>query len=74
LRTGAGLQLRGVQAGVGLGDREAGLLLAGDHRRQHARFCSSVPNTTTGFRPKMLMCIADAPDMPAPDSLRSRAS
>ena len=30
--------------------------------------CSSVPNTTTGLRPKMLMCIAEAPDMPAPDS------
>ena len=32
------------------------------------RFCSSVPNTTTGFRPKMFMCTAEAPCMPAPDS------
>ena len=31
-------------------------------------FCSSVPNTTTGFSPKMFMCTAEAPDMPAPDS------
>jgi hypothetical protein len=31
------------------------------------RFCSSVPNLTTGLRPKMFMCTADAPDMPAPD-------
>jgi len=29
-------------------------------------FCSSVPNTTTGCRPKMFMCTADAPDRPAP--------
>jgi hypothetical protein len=31
------------------------------------RFCSSLPNTTTGLSPKMFMCTADAPDMPAPD-------
>ena len=31
-------------------------------------FCSWVPNTTTGFSPKILMCTAEAPDMPAPDS------
>ena len=31
-------------------------------------FCSSVPNTTTGLRPKMFMCTAEAPDKPAPDS------
>ena len=31
-------------------------------------FCSSVPNTTTGFRPKMFMCTAEAPEKPAPDS------
>ena len=31
-------------------------------------FCSSLPNTTTGFSPKMFMCKAEAPDMPAPDS------
>ena len=31
-------------------------------------FCSSVPNITTGWRPKMFMCTAEAPDMPAPDS------
>ncbi|MGY4285683.1 hypothetical protein ACVWXO_004903 [Bradyrhizobium sp. LM2.7] len=30
--------------------------------------CSSVPNTTTGLSPNTLMCTADAPDMPAPDS------
>lgn len=30
------------------------------------RFCSSLPNTTTGCRPKMFMCTADAPDSPAP--------
>jgi hypothetical protein len=27
-----------------------------------------VPNTTTGFRPKMFMCTAEAPENPAPDS------
>src|SRR4051794_12583722 len=32
------------------------------------RFCASVPNTTTGSRPKMFMCTAEAPAMPAPDS------
>ena len=32
------------------------------------RFCASVPNTTTGLRPKMLRWMADAPDMQAPDS------
>ncbi len=32
----AGFQLRRVEAGIGLGDREAGLLLAGDERGQHA--------------------------------------
>jgi hypothetical protein len=31
-------------------------------------FCSSLPNTTTGFSPKMFMCTADAPEKPAPDS------
>ena len=31
-------------------------------------FCSSLPNTTTGFRPKMFMCTAEAPEKPAPDS------
>ncbi|MCY1510717.1 hypothetical protein D9M68_451050 [compost metagenome] len=31
-------------------------------------FCSSLPNTTTGLRPKMFMCTAEAPLMPAPDS------
>ena len=31
-------------------------------------FWSSVPNTTTGFRPKMFMWIAEAPENPAPDS------
>ena len=31
-------------------------------------FCSGVPNTTTGFKPKMFMCTADAPEKPAPDS------
>ncbi len=30
-------------------------------------FCASVPKTTTGFRPKMFMCTAERPDMPAPD-------
>ncbi|MGY4326654.1 hypothetical protein ACVWWG_001071 [Bradyrhizobium sp. LB7.2] len=34
--------------------------------------CSSVPNTTTGLRPKTLMCTADAPDIPAPDSAIAR--
>ena len=38
------------------------------------RFCSSVPKTTTGFSPKMFMCNADAPDMPAPLSLTARIS
>ena len=32
-------------------------------------FCSAVPNTTTGFNPKMFICTADAPEKPAPDSL-----
>jgi hypothetical protein len=32
------------------------------------RFCSSVPNTTTGLRPKMFMCTAEAPEKAAPDS------
>ena len=32
------------------------------------RFCSSVPNTTTGLRPKMFMCTVEAPENPAPDS------
>ena len=36
LAHGAGAELGGVQAGVGLGDGEAGLLLAGDQRRQPA--------------------------------------
>ena len=31
-------------------------------------FCSLLPNTTTGFRPKMFMCTAEAPENPAPDS------
>jgi hypothetical protein len=31
-------------------------------------FCSGVAYTTTGFRLKIFMCTADAPDMPAPDS------
>ena len=31
-------------------------------------FCSSVPATTTGLRPKMLRCTADAPLKAAPDS------
>ena len=31
------------------------------------RFCASVPNTTTGFRPKMLRWMAEAPDMQAPE-------
>jgi hypothetical protein len=31
------------------------------------RFCSSLPNTTTGCRPKMFMCTDDAPDSPAPE-------
>ncbi len=31
-------------------------------------FWSSVPKTTTGFRPKIFMCTADAPEKPAPDS------
>ena len=30
------------------------------------RFCSSVPNTTTGCSPKMFMWIAEAPESPAP--------
>jgi hypothetical protein len=30
------------------------------------RFCSALPKTTTGCRPKMFMCTADAPDRPAP--------
>ncbi len=30
--------------------------------------CSSVPNTTTGLSPNTFICIAEAPDMPAPDS------
>ncbi|MNZ53269.1 hypothetical protein D3C78_711420 [compost metagenome] len=33
---GAGLELGGVEAGVRLGDHEAGAVLAGDQRRQHA--------------------------------------
>src|SRR3954469_11548981 len=32
------------------------------------RFCSSVPKTTTGLRPKMFMCTVEAPEKPAPDS------
>ena len=32
-------------------------------------FCASVPKSTTGFNPKMFRCTAEAPDMPAPDSL-----
>ena len=32
------------------------------------RFCSSVPNITTGLSPKMFMCTADAPEKAAPDS------
>jgi hypothetical protein len=63
-----GLQLGGVQAGVGFGDGEAGLVLAGDQRRQHAALLLIVPNTTTGCRPKMFMCTAEAPDSPAPDA------
>src|SRR5262245_11896352 len=31
-------------------------------------FCASLPNTTTGLRPKMFMCTAEAPEKPAPDS------
>ena len=31
-------------------------------------FCSSLPNTTTGLRPKMFMCSAEAPENAAPDS------
>ena len=31
------------------------------------RFCSSLPNTTTGCSPKMFMCTAEAPLNPAPD-------
>ena len=30
--------------------------------------CSGVPNTTTGLSPNTFMWIAEAPDMPAPDS------
>ena len=30
-------------------------------------FCSALPNTTTGLSPKMFMCSAEAPDIPAPD-------
>src|ERR1700679_2920133 len=30
--------------------------------------CSLVPNTTTGLSPNTLICTAEAPDMPAPDS------
>ncbi|MNJ45829.1 hypothetical protein D3C77_409410 [compost metagenome] len=37
LAHGAGLELGGVQAGVGLGDHEAGAVLAGNQRRQHAQ-------------------------------------
>ena len=33
------------------------------------RFCASLPNITTGLRPKMFMWMAEAPLMPAPDSL-----
>ena len=36
------------------------------------RICSSVPNTTTGLSPNTLMCTAEAPDMPAPDSAMVR--
>ena len=32
------------------------------------RFCSSVPNTTTGLSPKMFMCTAEAPEKAAPNS------
>jgi hypothetical protein len=32
------------------------------------RFCSSVPNTTTGSGPNMLMWMLEAPLMQAPDS------
>jgi hypothetical protein len=35
-------------------------------------FCSCVPNTTMGLRPKTLMWMAEAPDMPAPDSATVR--
>ena len=35
-------------------------------------FCCSVPNTTTGCRPKMFMCTDDAPAMAAPDSATAR--
>ena len=31
------------------------------------RFCSSLPNTTTGCSPKIFMCTAEAPENPAPD-------
>jgi len=32
------------------------------------RFCSSVPNTTTGLSPKMFMCTAEQPVMAAPEA------
>ncbi|MCY1408933.1 hypothetical protein D9M71_242660 [compost metagenome] len=31
-----GLQLGGIEAGIGLGDHETGAMLAGNQRRQHA--------------------------------------
>ena len=33
------------------------------------RFCSSLPNTTTGFSPKIFTCTLEAPENPAPDAL-----
>ena len=52
---------------VGLADRlaEIGIPCFGGSQRA---FCAAVPNTTTGFNPKMFMCSADAPENPAPDS------
>ena len=35
-------------------------------------FWASVPNTTTGWSPKMFMWMADAPLKPAPDSAMVR--
>jgi hypothetical protein len=35
------------------------------------RFCSSVPNTTRGFTPKMFMWIAEAACMQPPDAAAS---
>jgi len=61
---GAGLQLAGFQAGIRLGHAKQAfcspVAIGGSIRR----FCSSLPYTTTGLRPKIFICTADAPEKP----------